>query len=149
MKSYIIWEDDFHIAFLSIFPNTPGVTVVIPKKHHSSYIFDMPNDLIFGLMSAAKTVANILDKALNVGRCALVFEGLGVDHLHAKLFPLHGTKKNESWKPIKSNDHKSDLPFFDYYQGYISSHDCNVSDAESIESIAKKIVLYQRKESES
>lgn len=28
-----IWEDDDHLAFLSIFPNTDGFSVVIPKAH--------------------------------------------------------------------------------------------------------------------
>ena len=27
-----IWEDEHHLAFLSIFPNTDGFTVVIPKS---------------------------------------------------------------------------------------------------------------------
>lgn len=27
-----VWEDEHHLAFLSIFPNTDGFTVVIPKK---------------------------------------------------------------------------------------------------------------------
>ncbi|EAA8104124.1 HIT family protein, partial [Salmonella enterica] len=29
-----VWEDEHHLAFLSIFPNTDGFTVVIPKKHY-------------------------------------------------------------------------------------------------------------------
>ncbi len=32
-----VWEDEHHLAFLSIFPNTDGFTVVIPKKHYPSY----------------------------------------------------------------------------------------------------------------
>lgn len=28
-----VWEDEHHLAFLSIFPNTDGFTVVIPKKN--------------------------------------------------------------------------------------------------------------------
>ncbi|MEI9914244.1 MAG: hypothetical protein WDN66_04710 [Candidatus Saccharibacteria bacterium] len=31
MPAWIIWEDDSHMAFLTPFPNTPGVSVVIPK----------------------------------------------------------------------------------------------------------------------
>lgn len=37
-----VWEDEHHLAFLSIFPNTDGFTVVIPKKHYPSYAFDLP-----------------------------------------------------------------------------------------------------------
>lgn len=30
--AHVIWEDNQHLAFLSIFPNTPGTSVVIPKS---------------------------------------------------------------------------------------------------------------------
>ena len=40
-----VWEDEKHLAFLTIFPNTEGVTVVIPKKHYPSYVFDLPRDV--------------------------------------------------------------------------------------------------------
>jgi len=39
IPAHIIWEDETHLAFLSIFPNTNGFTIVIPKKHFSSYAF--------------------------------------------------------------------------------------------------------------
>ncbi len=38
----------------------------------------------------------------DVGRTALVFEGFKVAHVHAKLFPLHGTKMKK-WKRIEGN----------------------------------------------
>lgn len=50
VPSHMVWEDETHCAFLSIYPNTEGVTVVIPKEHHPSYVFEAPetvaNDLI-------------------------------------------------------------------------------------------------------
>ena len=33
IPSYKVWEDDKHLAFLTPFPNTPGLTVLIPKKN--------------------------------------------------------------------------------------------------------------------
>src|SRR5471032_1888435 len=89
---HIVWEDAAHLAFLSIFPNTEGTTVVIPKEHHPSYAFNLPDDVLSELMLATKKVAKLLDSKLeDVGRTAMVFEGYGVDHVHAKLFPMHGT----------------------------------------------------------
>lgn len=117
-----VWEDEYHLAFLSIFPNTEGVTVVIPKAHHSSYAFDLPDSVLSNLMLATKGVAKLLDSKLeNVGRTGMVFEGFGVDHVHAKLFPMHGTADMEKWQPIESKVNK----YFDKYEGYISSHDHN------------------------
>ncbi len=131
-----IWEDDKHLAFLSIHPNTEGFTVVITKKHYPSYAFDLPDDVLKDLIIAAKRVAKLLDMKLeDVGRTGLIFEGFGVDHVHAKLFPMHGTADLKEWKPIKSNVNK----FFEKYEGYISSHDYERADDRKLAELAKKI----------
>ena len=41
-----IWEDDKHLSFLSIFPNTEGFSVVITKQHYPSYAFDLPQEVL-------------------------------------------------------------------------------------------------------
>ena len=135
MPSHKIWEDEKHLAFLSIFPNTEGFTVVIPKKHYSSYAFDAPEDVLKELVIAAKKVGKLLDKKLDdVGRTGMIFEGFGVDHLHTKLFPMHGTKAGD-WKPFHSNIDK----YFEKYEGYISSHDYKRADDEQLAKLAQKI----------
>lgn len=135
IPSHKIWEDENFLAFLSIFPNTEGVSVVIPKKHYSSYVFDLPADVRCELIEAAKTVAKMLDEKLeDVGRTALVFEGFGVDHVHAKLFPMHGTKM-ENWQPMHSNIET----YFEKYPGYISTHDAKMADNETLVKTAEKI----------
>lgn len=137
--SYKIWESDTHLAFLSIFPNTEGVTVVIPKQHYPSYAFDLPDDVLTALILATKQVAKLLDAKLDdVGRTAMVFEGFGVDHVHAKLFPMHGTKNTGGaggWEPIESKMEK----YFERYEGYISSHDYARADDEKLAQLAEKI----------
>jgi diadenosine tetraphosphate (Ap4A) HIT family hydrolase len=134
--SYKIWESESHLAFLSTFPNTEGVTVVIPKAHYPSYAFDLPNAALAELMFATKQVAKLLDAKLDdVGRTAMVFEGFGVDHVHAKLFPMHGTKMPD-WKPIESNNVQK---YFEKYEGYISSHDYARADDGKLEQLAKKV----------
>lgn len=90
-----VWEDEHHLAFLSIFPNTDGFTVVIPKKHYPSYAFDLPPQALADLMLATQKVAKKLDKAFpDVSRTGMFFEGFGVDHVHSKLSPMHGTTGN-------------------------------------------------------
>lgn len=131
-----IWEDDKHLAFLSIFPNTVGFSVVITKEHFSSYAFDLPDDVLTGLVLASKKVAKLIDSKLDdVGRTALIFEGFGVDHIHAKLFPMHGTKGE--WMERKSKYYK----FFAEYEGYVSSHDYIRADDNQLASLADKIKL--------
>lgn len=116
--AYKIWEDDEHLAFLSIYPNTLGASVVIPKKHFSSYAFAMPDDELAKLTQKSAIVGRLLDKAFNdVGRTAMVFEGFGINHVHAKLFPLHHT--SGEWRPLHTDYNK----YFEKYEGYVSSHE--------------------------
>jgi histidine triad (HIT) family protein len=124
-----IWEDDDHLAFLSIYPNTPGLCVVIPKEHYPSYAFELPDEALVALVKATKTVALRIDAAFeDVGRTGMIFEGFGVDHVHAKLIPMHGTASLEEWKPLKSNVNR----FFERYEGYLSSHDFERADDEEL-----------------
>ena len=135
LPSHKVWEDSAHLAFLTIFPNTEGATVVIPKKHYSSYAFDNSDQVLTALILAAKTVAKMLDSQFSdVGRTALVLEGFGVDHLHAKLFPMHGTKQKE-WQAI----HSDVRMYFEQYPGYISSHDGERADDARLAALAKRL----------
>ena len=130
----ILFENKEHIAFLTPFPNTPGFSVVIPKKHHSSYAFAAPENILLELIKTAKEVAILIDKRLSVKRTGLIMEGYGIDHLHAKLFPMHGIPEG-AWKPRLSED----KTFFNLYTGMIASNDGpRMSDAE-LSKIAKKI----------
>lgn len=85
-----IWEDDNFLAFLDINPVTEGMTLVIPKEHKDSNAFNNPDKDICDLTSAAKKVVNILENKLPIERVGLVFEGIEVEHLHAKLIPIKG-----------------------------------------------------------
>ncbi len=131
-----VWEDEKHLAFLSIFPNTPGVTVVIPKEWAPSNFAHVESDVLCDLMRAAQTVARRIEERMpDVGRVGLVFEGFGVDYLHAKLFPMHGTADMEKWAPIES----ARTEFYDTYPGYISSHDAAQADDATLARIAAQI----------
>lgn len=78
-----IWEDERHLAFLSIFPNTEGFSVVIPKQHYPSYAFKLSDTVLSDLVIAAKSVGQLLDEKLSgVGRTGMIFEGFGMDHVH-------------------------------------------------------------------
>jgi diadenosine tetraphosphate (Ap4A) HIT family hydrolase len=130
-----IWEDEKHLAFLSIYPNTEGFSVVITKTHYPSYNFDLPDDVLKDFIIAIKKVAKLLDAKLDdVGRTGLIFEGMMVDHAHAKLFPMHGTDP-KNWKAIGSKVDK----YFDVYEGYISSHNGPRADDEKLSKLVNKI----------
>ncbi len=131
-----IWEDEKHVAFLSIFPNTQAFSVVITKHHYPSYAFHLPDKVLQDLIIAVKTVAQLLDEKLeDVGRTGMIFEGFSVDHVHAKLFPMHGTAQMTEWRPLHTTLDK----YFEQYEGYISSHDYKRADDQELAALAKRI----------
>jgi diadenosine tetraphosphate (Ap4A) HIT family hydrolase len=134
----IFWENDEFIAFLSMWPNTEGFTVVVPKEHYSSNVLGMPDDKLSRFILAAKTVSkNLIKHFEDVGRVGFIIEGTGIDHAHIKLFPMHGTghmKKGE-WKQYHSKNDK----FFETYEGYIASNDGPKTDEQKIRELAKKL----------
>ena len=135
-NAHIIWEDEKHLAFLSILPNTKGFSVVITKEHYPSYNFDLPDNVLTGLTLASKKVGKLLDRSFDdVGRTGLIMEGFGVDHVHTKLIPMHGTGDMKKWRPVLSSNNK----FFHEYEGYLSSHDCERADDKELEKIAEMI----------
>lgn len=141
LPHHLIDSNDNFMAFLTIFPNTLGATVVIPKQHYSSYAFDLDDDVLSDLVLYSKKVAKKLDSFFDdVGRTAMVFEGFGVDHVHAKLFPMHGTKQvHENWQAVNSNVDK----YFKQYEGYISSHDFQRADDEALAKLAEGIRVFK------
>lgn len=133
--AFIIDENEQYMAFLDIFPNTDGMTLVIPKKHFDSYAFQMPDQALAELMQYSKKIALRLDKAFeDVGRTGMVMEGFGVNHVHIKLYPLHGTKQDQ-FEAINSND----PTFIEKYRGYITSKMGPKADFAHLEKILKKI----------
>lgn len=133
MQSWPVWEDEKFLAFLTPFPNTPGFTVVIPKQNPGDYVFSLDRELYVEYMQAVKTVANILEKAFNTPRVALVFEGTGIAHVHAKLIPLHGKLAGETgvWSPHKE--------FNEEYQGWLTTSEGPKMSDDRLDEIQAKI----------
>lgn len=133
MHSYTVWEDDGFLAFLTPFPNTPGLTVVIPKYNPGDYIFGLDDVLYLDFLAATKKVAKILEKALDVSRVALAFEGTGVAYVHAKLYPLHGelASQTEVW-----SDHTE---FVEEYRGWFTTIEGPQMNEERLIEIQEKI----------
>ncbi|MGY4893607.1 MAG: HIT family protein [Candidatus Saccharimonadota bacterium] len=134
IESRVVWEDDGHMAFLTPFPNTPGLTVVIPKKNIGDYVFSLSDDDYTALQLAIKKVAAILERAFDVSRVAMVFEGTGVAYVHAKLYPLHGpvADQTEVWSETKE--------FVEEYRGWITTLEGPKMDDARLDEIQAKII---------
>jgi|SRR3989344_3528697 len=133
IPSVKIWENEEFLSFLDINPNTEGMSLVITKDHFDSDAFLIPESIYRDLMSSAKKVVEILKKGLNVNRVSLIMEGMGVNHVHIKLYPMHGLRKEfqEIWAKEKV--------FFNSYPGYITTQLGPKADIDNLKKIAKKL----------
>ena len=129
-----IWENYFCTAFLDLYPNMPGQTIVVTNTHYDSDILNMNDNTYLEFLASAKEVVELLKEKLNVKRVALVIEGLGINHAHIKLYPLHGLSKTfeEMWA--------KDQIYFEKYEGYISTQLGPQADINQLKTLAQKIL---------
>ena len=76
----------------------------------------------------------ILEKHFDdVGRVGLIMEGMGINHAHIKLFPMHGTEylKNGGLKQTLSGKNF----WFDKYEGWICSGSGPMADPEKLKKL--------------
>lgn len=88
IPSYKVAETEHYLAFLDIRPLMKGHTLVIPKQE-IDYLFDLPDDLLAGLMIFAKKVAHAIEAAVPCKRVGVVVVGDEVPHAHVHLIPFH------------------------------------------------------------
>lgn len=129
-----LWEDEHHVAILDAYPNTRGQALIITKQHKHSDLSAMSPHEYQAFFAAAQQVIDILKQGLQVHRVALVVEGLGIDHAHIKLYPLHGLEKpfQEMWS--------AERVFFDKYEGYISTQLGPQADFAELRELAQEVV---------
>lgn len=133
LDSAKIWEDDEFLAILGNHPNTEGMALVLTKKHYHSYAFDMPKAVYQRLMLASMKTAKILEKGLKVKRVAMIMEGMGVNHTHIKLYPLHGLSKK--FKVMFG----SEEIYFKKYDGYVTTLEGPKKNIKELNGVADKI----------
>jgi histidine triad (HIT) family protein len=133
IPSYKIWEDQNHVAILDIFPNTKGQALLLPKQHEHSDPADVSPQNWESFMRAAQTVSQKMKRALGVYRVAMVVEGMGVNHLHVKLYPLYGL--DETWRPHIPTERV----VVESYPGYITTQLGPSASAEELQHLAQKI----------
>ncbi|XP_072020392.1 uncharacterized protein [Amphiura filiformis] len=121
-----VWEDDDHVAFLTPFPNTPGFTVLVPRRHISSDIFALESEDYKKLITAAREVANLLKTSLEAQHCAVIFEGCEIDYAHVKLIPVFGSD-------IRSQMATSKAEYSKTYTGFVSSVDGHKADDSELQ----------------
>ena len=94
LPSTKVYEDEYTLAFLTIAPEQPGHTLVIPKTHVKN-ILDCPQDILQRTMKVVQFIANAqkIDGAKSIkilqNNEAPLQE---VFHLHFHVIPYKGGK---------------------------------------------------------
>ena len=88
IDSYIIAEDEKHIAFLDAMPLVKGHTLVVPKKE-TDLIFDLESEDYKDLWAFTQNIAKHIKKAVPCKRVGIAVVGLEVPHAHIHLVPLN------------------------------------------------------------
>ena len=78
------------------------------------------------LMMAAKEVIDMLKKSLKVQRVWMIMEGMWVNHLHLKLYPMYWL--GEDWEVNECHWHV----FFEKYPWYLTTQMWDQADMEEL-----------------
>ncbi len=93
VPNYTVYEDEFVLAFLDVFPHAKGHTVVVPKKHVGSLVdltAEESRKLMAGLDSAFRRVNTILKPdGVNIGINERAAAGQVVPHIHWHILPRY------------------------------------------------------------
>jgi histidine triad (HIT) family protein len=87
-----VYEDQAALAFLDLFPQTPGHTLVVPKGVEARNLLDFPPDAWGPYMAAVQRVARAVTRALAPDGVAIMQlngapAGQSVFHLHFHVLP--------------------------------------------------------------
>lgn len=80
---YKIYEDDKTLAFLDIYPETPGHTLVVPKVEVDK-LYDLEMEDYLAVMKTVKMLAKRMEKVLGA-RTLIKVIGTDVPHAHVHL----------------------------------------------------------------
>lgn len=131
-KQWRVWEDCQHVAFLTPYPNSPGITILAPRKPLSSDVFKLQEADYKALILATYKVGQLLEDKMSAQGVALIFEGFEIDYAHSKLIPLVLSPDGTSPAQLQTE-------CFQSYPGYVSSLDGPAADPGEIKDIHSKM----------
>lgn len=83
-----VYEDEFSFAFMDINPIQAGHVLVVSKKQVANF-YELNDADYQGLMNAVKKIAEKIKLVFSEKkRIGVMIEGLEVDHVHVKIFPI-------------------------------------------------------------
>lgn len=104
IPAHKIYEDDFTLAFLDLFPIVRGHTLVIPKTQVEN-IWDLSDSDYTAVMTTVKKVALRLDKILSPAKVGLKVMGTDVPHAHVHIIPFNDPEEFHTRVNHNETDH--------------------------------------------
>ncbi|WP_414836811.1 HIT family protein [Candidatus Nanohalococcus occultus] len=109
-----IYEDDFLMVELNIFPYNTGHIMVVPKRHLNSLteLEDEERDRLFSMVAKVEELQREvvdpagIDVGLNIGEAA----GESIQHLHVQLVPIYGHDRGFMETSLDTKVMKKSLP---------------------------------------
>lgn len=132
IKQWRLMEDKEHVAFLTPFPNTPGFTVIVPRKHLSSDIFSLDDSDFEKIIEVGYKVSKQITQSLKVKSTCMIFEGFEIDYAHIKLIPVNIKNEKDTSKELPVEFHAK-------YVGYVSSLDGPLFPREEMQRLFNKL----------
>lgn len=96
VSSYTIYEDEIVKVMLDAYPDSPGHTLIIPKKHFLD-LDDIDILVLTHIMETAKKIKKLLESKLNADSIVLMQnngEAEKIKHFHLHLIPKYNSKIN-------------------------------------------------------
>ena len=104
IPSYKLYEDEYTYAFLDIFPQKPGHTLIVPKIE-VDHFSDVPEPYYSAIFQTAKRLSPAIQKATGCQRVCAAFVGYQLPHCHYQLLPTH-SEADFVWKPMPQASHE-------------------------------------------
>lgn len=109
-----VFEDDFLMVVLNIFPYNTGHLMVVPKRHVNSMVDleDEERDRLFKMVSKVEELQREvvdpagIDVGMNIGKAA----GESIPHLHVQLVPIYEKDRGFMETSLDTKVMKQSLP---------------------------------------
>lgn len=95
VDSLKLYEDDDILVMLDAYPDSPGHTLIIPKKHYLD-LSDIPIELLDKILLKAKDIKLLLENKLNPTSIVLIQnngERQKIKHYHLHIIPYYNEKQ--------------------------------------------------------
>ena len=112
LPSSKIYEDEYTLAFLDLFPVNKGHSLVISKEHYKN-IFDVPEESLSKISSVMKNVADAVKNGVNADGISIAQSngkdaGQVISHIHFHVMPRFKNDGLKLWPQGKYEEGEMD-----------------------------------------